>query len=1160
MNKTRTYNFGILFILICFISSPFTAKSYYPVRYLDNPSPGYLLIGPQESDSVALHDNSGNRIYSKSIRNFGAGVNALRMLDNGNFAFYSSSDKWIIMDANLNYIDQISATKPYATDFHTLRSAPNGNYILVGDEIVYVDMSKIVPNGKPNASILNNIIQEFDQNKNLVFEWNCYEHILITDATEDQDLTVTNIDPYHINSVYYDYDGNLLANFRNLDALIKINRATGQIIWVMGGSKSKRNQFFFINDTEDGFRGFSHQHDPKRLPNGNILLFDNGNLKPNPFSRAVEYRVNEFYKTVTKVWEFRHPIPVFAAFQGNAQRLPNGNTMIGWGINKDNRLATEVTSNGKIAMDMDLGANSFSYQVLRNVLMMNTVSRNFNITQLYSFNDGNQITGISVNVNLLTGSGTASVEKHNYAAHYASFNSKSPCSYLPLRWVLNYRNITTMNAKIYFDLNSIGDFNNKEQLKIYWRKYENNGSFTLLDTKYNKDYNRLEANIDSYGEFILGYDSYTAPILIAPENNKVNIPINSAMIWSTKSPTNSFTVQVSLSENFESLVYEKVVNNSKKIECDFLVNNTKYFWRVKGSGSECEAEWSPIYSFTTEIAQPILLKPENKSSNQPLSGTFEWNTISGAKEYGILVSDDSTFTTFILNQSTSDSCHYSYKDLKPLTQYFWRVYASNDLSTRIWSETYKFKTAVGNVELMLPSNLSQRQPTKGVVSWSQLNSIKSYSVQISDDINFLNKLIDTIVTDQTELNYFQFRNSTSYYWRVKGILKDTSTYWSETWQFKTQIGQPTLSYPGNDSKDNPVRGTLEWLFLTDAKSYQVQISYNFDFNKNVIDTNINSTTFNYSSLEFLTNYSWRVRAFDGQEHGDWSDVYSFSTLHELLSPKNNEYKIPLNVLLEWNDSENIKYYEIKIATDSAFTNGTRIFSNINKTEYLVDKLENNTTYYWSVRTKKMIGFSPWSEPFMFTTLLVEPVLSTEVEVFTDFMTKIDFKWEHTEGVEYYQLQISNDSSFNNIIYNKDRIEAEEYSVELILTAAEFYWRVKAFNSNNESMWSDYASFKINFMSVEDINSVKDINLYPNPGKDYISFDFNVSIPDLLNIQIVDMQGKTVSTIDQSFYNLGYHSLRWDSKDVNGNDCKDGKYYLIIKGKTVNKSYPIVILK
>ena len=93
----------------------------------------------------------------------------------------------------------------------------------------------------------------------------------------------------------------------------------------MGG---KHNEFTFVNDSI----GFSHQHAIRRFANGHLMLFDNGNFHALQFSRAMEYAVDESLKTASLVWQYRHsPADIYGQAMGYAQRLDNGNTLIGWG-------------------------------------------------------------------------------------------------------------------------------------------------------------------------------------------------------------------------------------------------------------------------------------------------------------------------------------------------------------------------------------------------------------------------------------------------------------------------------------------------------------------------------------------------------------------------------------------------------------------------------------------------------------------------------------------------------------------------------------------------------------------------------------------------------------------------------------------------------------
>ncbi|GIT32244.1 MAG: hypothetical protein Ct9H300mP2_3230 [Candidatus Neomarinimicrobiota bacterium] len=52
---------------------------------------------------------------------------------------------------------------------------------------------------------------------------------------------------------------------------------------------------------------FSHQHDIRRLDNGNITIYDNGNYKEPNYSRAAEYLLDEDNMTATLISEYREP-------------------------------------------------------------------------------------------------------------------------------------------------------------------------------------------------------------------------------------------------------------------------------------------------------------------------------------------------------------------------------------------------------------------------------------------------------------------------------------------------------------------------------------------------------------------------------------------------------------------------------------------------------------------------------------------------------------------------------------------------------------------------------------------------------------------------------------------------------------------------------------
>src|SRR4030095_8373358 len=111
----------------------------------------------------------------------------------------------------------------------------------------------------------------------------------------------------------------ILISCKNMNELTKINHATGDIIWRMGG---ENNQFTFINDNIP--EHFHSQHDLRRLSNGNISIYNNGNGLPVLVSSAKEYAIDEINKIATLVWYYEHPyvdgVPVFAGATGSTQR------------------------------------------------------------------------------------------------------------------------------------------------------------------------------------------------------------------------------------------------------------------------------------------------------------------------------------------------------------------------------------------------------------------------------------------------------------------------------------------------------------------------------------------------------------------------------------------------------------------------------------------------------------------------------------------------------------------------------------------------------------------------------------------------------------------------------------------------------------------------
>jgi hypothetical protein len=201
---------------------------------------------------------------------------------------------------------------------HDGRLLRNGNVLLLCATELPDDVAKKVQGGRPGTEekgkIWADYLVEMTKDGRTVWEWRSWEHL---DPAKD---TITEIQGdrsewTHGNALIELPDGDLLVSFREISTVIKIERRTSEIVWKLGAPP------------------LSGQHAPTPLPNGNILIFDNGPHRLDesfPFSRVIE--VNP--RTNDIVWKYQEGVPsnFFSPRISNAQRLPNGNTLIndGW--------------------------------------------------------------------------------------------------------------------------------------------------------------------------------------------------------------------------------------------------------------------------------------------------------------------------------------------------------------------------------------------------------------------------------------------------------------------------------------------------------------------------------------------------------------------------------------------------------------------------------------------------------------------------------------------------------------------------------------------------------------------------------------------------------------------------------------------------------------
>lgn len=251
----------------------------------------------------------------------------------------------VVLDANFDEVTRVSAVGEPRTDSHEFHILPNGNYIVVGYQESFRDLTEF---GKTaNTRVLDMVLQELSPERELLFEWNSWDHLPYGESVYHKSET----DYSHLNSVFVANDGNWIVSSRGMAQVFKVDRSTGEIIWRLGGMA---NEFTFVNDPYGGLCG---QHTATLVEHGNLLVFDNGQScypempERGELTRIAEFALDEQEMTAELVWSFSRE-GAYTESQGSAQRLPNGNTFIGWGYVTP-FLATEVDRDGNIVFELE---------------------------------------------------------------------------------------------------------------------------------------------------------------------------------------------------------------------------------------------------------------------------------------------------------------------------------------------------------------------------------------------------------------------------------------------------------------------------------------------------------------------------------------------------------------------------------------------------------------------------------------------------------------------------------------------------------------------------------------------------------------------------------------------------------------------------------------
>lgn len=584
------------------------------------------------------------------------------------------------------------------------------------------------------------------------------------------------------------------------------------------------------------------------------------------------------------------------------------------------------------------------------------------------------------------------------------------------------------------------------------------------------------------------------PALSSPEDGDFAPGEDITFEWFAPEGAANYHLQVAWDEDFDNLAYSNAVGNRTEVELQGFPNRYhEIWWCVRAGNNQGWSGPSEVWSFINGEEPggipdvPQLTDPEDGDFIPGGDIVFEWEQARWAFSYYLQISVDEEFEVLAFDDDIGNFLGVEFEGFPDdNTEFWWRLMAGNNRGWSDWSDERMFTNGRRPdrpprvPQLRQPENEEIVRGDEAEFEWSRPNLANRFRMELAFDADFEEIAFEDEFGNFTGVSLRGLPDDGSeFWWRIQaGNFRGWSN-WSEEWSFFSGEGPddqpdpPQLVSPDNEAFVPEEDIDFEWREAEFVNNYHLQISVDEEFENLAFDNEVGNRI--DVTLEGFTNdnteFWWRVKAENIRGWSEWCDSWMFTNGEEpndppdppqLVSPEDEDFVSDEEIDFEWERSQLANNYLLQITVDEDFAN--LAFDNEigNNTEVsFVDFPNDNTEFWWRVRAGNIIGWSDWSEEWMFTNG-EEPgdppappqLVSPEDEAFVPD-EDIDCQWERSDLANNYNLQITVNEDFENQVFDEEIGNFNAASLEGFPNDnTVFFWRVRAENVRGWSEWSE----------------------------------------------------------------------------------------------------------
>jgi hypothetical protein len=435
-----------------------------------------------------------------------------------------------------------------------------------------------------------------------------------------------------------------------------------------------------------------------------------------------------------------------------------------------------------------------------------------------------------------------------------------------------------------------------------------------------------------------------------------------------------------------------------------------------------------------------------------------WDRVPGATSYDVQVAASPSFGTLLWSQSSTVNHQATPTTQLPAGELWWRVRGRTSAATGDWTTAGFDRSSVAAPAVTGPADgVELAQPTQPpVLSWEPVAGVSGYTVEISPDDDFIDPTrITTSTTKATSLVLTKLQIPGTYYWRVRGQLAvGFTTAWSDPRAYRILgLAKPGLVAPVDDVEQNIQEVVLDWTPVPGAKSYDVQVSTDINF-QTITTSRTSVLGTRWSPPTTLNNdqYYWRVRPADAAGNKlDWSAVSVWKFRRAWPVQPSLEYpadgdRVGDPFYFQWTPVELASSYQIQISSSPLFSEPVTEACLTTHTTFTAAGSGCMPgaagTYYWRVKAidapAGVVTDVIVSDTQVFTYLPEKPLLTAPGANETVQVPTLN--WDPVALASTYRVTVTNVTT-GSVAVN-DTTATVTYTPREVLTPGTYRWQVR----------------------------------------------------------------------------------------------------------------------